>query len=313
MWLRIPGTRKRVMPTTRVVASVAIAALQAVLQAGCTDAPNQIAEPITPGVLASAVAGSPQNLEAGVVNCVLAVRRPSGIYRTKTVTIRVPRSIFATNANTVRFGFRGWVPGKPDPTRLALCTIPATPSAVEWFKELFRSSRSFPASSDGPVTSSGAPLGTTSAATDIVIVDGDGAQSPQNELNFADECDTAIIPPEHCDEWEEGGEEEGPPPSDPDQPEVSMDAAVDPLAPPDTSGVPQLFVPITCRGNTDYPHLSTTPGFGMNANVHGRTVCSQPVLMSYLGYPATAVMFLGILLVVDARYQPSPSGCLSAA
>jgi hypothetical protein len=194
--------------------------LSAVVLVGCADESRPITAPNAPAeFLASKTAGGgAANGAAGVVSCDLAVRSASGRYRTKTVTIRVPPTIIDPDGKTMNFGFRGWVEGIPDPTRLASCEIPATPAAVEWFKMRLSRGRL----SEAPPMAS--PTTTTPGVT---VYDGEGGQcDPYSDWNC--ECDTDPTGAD-CYGWNDGGEGSTgyPPPAEPQESEPSMESSDD--------------------------------------------------------------------------------------
>jgi hypothetical protein len=234
-----------------------IAVLPALVLTACADASHRPATPTAPSsvVASSSMSSGRPDAATGLVFCALAVRSPSGRYRTKTVPVHVPREIFRASGRTVIFGIRGWIAGSPDPVRLAQCEIPDTVAAAEWFKRAFGVGR-------GPIAASAAQAGSASAFSTSTANTDDGVTI----YDVAGDCDPyAIVDYDcgcvdgSCDGWEDGGEEwEGPPPSEPEQPEFTLDAGT-----------------ISCWGQTDYPHRSST--VPSNANVHARTGC--PVLL----------------------------------
>jgi hypothetical protein len=263
--------------------------------------------------------GGAPNVAAGLVFCDVAVRTPSGRYRSRTLPIQVPRDIFGADGKTVKFGFRGWTQGAPDPTQLALCEIPNTPAATDWFKRAFSAGGSprLPAhaAAKSPSgtrrsidTAPSEPSPSAITTADPVVVY-DVQMIACDESALVDyECGCTG---ETCPGWE-GGEEitEGPPPAEPEQPVYLMggsaayDASTgeygyDPATAGDYtydsgSGAyysynawsgeyqydPYIAQTLSCNGLTDRPHRSGTPGYTGNVNVHSRTTCNLPTSVS---------------------------------
>lgn len=271
-----PRVRATTSQRMRIVATIA-AAVPALVLAACSDASLPItAPPRAPGQVASNAPGDrPPSLAAALVFCDVAMRAPSGEYRHRSMPIKVSRDIFDPSGKTVKVGFRGWVKGASDPTSLTLCQIPATEAAAEFFNNLFSVDASLapPEANWAPATAtptSGGPRRAYATAAAVPVYDA----APACELT-AIICDP-VPDPVPVPEWE------GPPPLVEEPPDVPMGDAPLPMgvAPYiDGTGLYYAAV-ISCYGQTDYPHLSGTPGFFGNVNVHGRTVCNIPTSIS---------------------------------
>ncbi|HEX6746493.1 MAG TPA: hypothetical protein VF092_04195 [Longimicrobium sp.] len=270
-----PHVRRPLVLRVPTAAKLAAAGLVALLMAGCADAPRRLTGPESaelPGAR-----GAPSTNTA-IVACKLAVRMPSGSYRTKELTVRAPRHIADPAGKTVTHGYREWVTGLPDPVRLVMCEVPATPAAEEWFRTVFPGVQ---ASVAGSAPGARSPLATLVTAADAfttspaVVYDGLGRRAMV-------ECEPYEQLAVDCSGGDTGGGEwEGPPPPDEEPGDAAIDASGDPvaaMAEGAEGGGAAAAIPITCAGQTDNPHRSThVPGM---VNVIGRTTCSAPIPIS---------------------------------
>jgi hypothetical protein len=275
-------------PRMRSLAGVAAAGLLAVLQAACADAP-QVTAP-DPAQDATAERVGPSATYA-VATCEVAIHTVSG-WRTRTVPVRLPASIRHPGLRTAKYGYRGWTPGEADPGSLMLCDLPATAAAGEWFRSTFVRGRSGSTDTraDGPVFSTASTATPETFTTEPAeVYDGPAMVACEPyAVQSGDEADVGQSVSEDCgcttpdcSGWEEGGEWEGPAPTDPEPVEGSIEGdgsgAAAPSPAPDGSGE-YLIVAASCYGQTDLPHRSThVPG---SVNVVARTTCNFPTAMT---------------------------------
>jgi hypothetical protein len=212
--------------------------------------------------------------------CIVAVRTPEGHYRSRSITVSVSAVTTANShpsASSTRFAYRGWSAGLPEPTVLAVCTMPEAPTARAHFARFFKSTpmdanelRSFAQSVGvlgvqewGPWTSPHVMQG----AGPVHMTDG-----LASELLTTAPMSTTVLPmlatsvsecdPDYPADWcEEETVSDTPPPSEG----------------PDTAPITDPNVTIPCTALTEYPHKSTTPGFIGRINAKSRNECPQPL------------------------------------
>jgi hypothetical protein len=262
-------------PAKLIAGDIAIVALTAVLMAACGDDVGQVTSPI-PRAPAEFLASNsphgnppPPNIAAGLVFCDLAVLAPSGKYRVRTVPIKVPNHAIDPKQKTVKFGFRGWASGTPDPTRLAACQIPNTLAALQFFKTAFNvgsSPQPLVAQSVKDLLSGAQAASAMSTDQAAMVYDGDGGScDPLSIVDYGCGCVG-----ETCSGWDDGGTvQEGPAPAESPVTNLFYDSSAEPG---------YYLPPIYCYGQTDLPHVSRT--VYSNVNVHGRTSCGVPLPIS---------------------------------
>jgi hypothetical protein len=292
-------------PVSRAYGRTLLGAAAAAVLAACSDVPGRVTAPGPDAAQPAANRGAASN----VAMCRIAVRSQSGAYLTRTAEVRMPRRLAEAGAQTTSFAYRGWKEGESDPVRLALCDIPATPEAQEWFAQLLSGKRNASVfngangrNADRPVKEAAGARTTQTMATYDSYSE---PCRPYEEQVLNSDGSTANID-YGCGGggggWETGEEWDGPAPTEPEYVEEAVEVTKDPTAPkyeevdyaaPDAALGPEdvaldgeqasalaAGVPITCSGQTDNPHRSGTPGFTHNANVHGRTLCNIPVRMT---------------------------------
>jgi hypothetical protein len=279
--------------------------LLVVLVAACQDSARAPTDPLlSPRPAASELSASSQSsdplssrLSRTPGSCLVAVRAADGHYLSRSVIVALPKNVASSSAGVARFAYRGWAPGVPEPVLLAVCSIPDAPAARAYFENRFDGKsmnsaqlQSFAQSAgvtgvenwltagppqlmqgagpayvtDGLASESGAtkagPLG---GVTGMMVVDSSGSCDP-----------AAIIPAPGCPGYVDEQEYV------PDQPPPPPDAT--PSYVDFQYGPPPLPLPsiIICNALTEYPHLSTTPGFYGNINVKARTTCPIPLAIS---------------------------------
>lgn len=230
-----PAPRRRRLPAVRVLAAVA-------LLAACEgEAPAPTAPPPALRVGSRAAIGT--NTATGALSqdplmrwlpatpgaCLVARRTAEGRYPSRSITVALPGGLAATGGATARFAYRGWAPGLPEPAVLAVCTIPDTPGAREYFATRFGSRAMAPAELSGFAKFVGVTRvnewGTTSHpyvrqsakptyVTDGVVPNapataaatGDGAAPAGDVTTSTVYCDpNAIIPEPGCEDGGGGG------------------------------------------------------------------------------------------------------------
>lgn len=261
--------RRATSQRTRMVATMAAVVIPVLVLAACSDASLPVTAPPRPPADLSptsyAPGEKPPNVLAGLVFCDVAFSAPSGNYRVRTVPIKVSPGLFDPKGKTVKVGFRGWVKGVSDPGSLALCQIPATAAATDFFKKVF--SVDSVASPKGPrvaASRAGAPAPSSAVDDGITIYE-----------TQALSCETQILPDESCEPAPEEPTDEGPPPVQEEPADVSMGDGGAAYYYDDSSGA-YAVAAIFCTGRTDWPHLSGTPGYFGNVNVHASTTCNIP-------------------------------------
>lgn len=294
-------------PISRAYMRTLLSATGAAVVAACSDVPGRVTAPAPDAAQPVASRGG---AAPNVAMCRIAVRSPSGAYLTRTAEIRMPKRIVKVGAESTPFAYRGWKEGESDPVRLALCDIPATPEAEEWFAQLFSGKRSVSVYRGTSGRSLGRPVKEAAGARTTVTAStydeySEACLPYETQQAYDGEGATASVD-YGCGGgggggWETGEEWDGPAPTEPEYVEEAVEVTRDPAAPkseepeyaPDAALGPEEValdeeqaaalaagVPISCYGQTDNPHRSGTPGSTHNANVHGRTVCNIPVRMT---------------------------------
>jgi hypothetical protein len=280
---------KNVLMSRGFMRAMCIGGAVALVLSGCADNRGVTAPgaPTTQLPSKKGAGTTPPNVAASLVFCDLAALTPSGRYRVKQVSIKTPRELFDPGGNTVTFAARQ-TGDSPDPTGFVMCQIPNTPAAATFFRHHFNAGTSTQplrailggepgADPDAPRVISGEPgmVVYEMAAGGCAEYSQSGADSAPVEFDCS--CVT-----ETCLGWEDGGgTTEGPPPSDPSVPEASADPLVG-SSPAPYDGPPPVGPPpiITCYGQTDIPHKSTTVPYWGTVNVKGRTVCTYELPMT---------------------------------
>jgi len=295
-----------------------------VLVAGCSDNTPEVTGPRSPSALpasqlaTSAVQSSDplsSRLSSTPGACLVAVRSPDGKYRSKPVAVALSKQIAASSAATIEFLYRGWTPGVPQPTLLALCNIPDSRSARTYFEKQFGGKTMDP----GQLRSfaqlagvsgveywavTGGPQVLQGAAT-TYVTDGVASESPATKSAQTGEVSAMLVPvtcdPTDliCDGYtpeEEYVPPQPPPPSPGDGYESSMTAIYDPTKTPNPFPPPQ-YPTVGCWIKTDRPHLSTHMQPLEVVNVIGWTgKCNVPASI-------TAQTVLGrMICTVGTRY-----------
>lgn len=264
------------------------------------------------GAVADARPGDPlaTRLSGEPGACLVGIRGTDGVYYSRSVKVALPQGIDQPGGPTTRLGYRGWASGSPEPVQIAVCTIPDTPAARQYLeqrlngrpmnaKQLFRFAQLVGVADVDGWRSGQAPTMMPGRAP-IELIDGVARTpverpSPAREatrllgtasspgdvapMMVTSECDpSAIIPDPGCEGWTPEPEPE--PPTEP--PPASPDPETGELLQP---GEPSFSVELTapnttpniCNSGTATPHLSGTPGFLMNVNVHSYGKCQRPV------------------------------------
>jgi hypothetical protein len=107
-------------------------------------APSVSATSLTPSDASAAARPPKGDLVSSVLPntpgaCLLAVRSEDGRYPSRQFTIRLPARFTSSRASATRFAYRGWAAGVPEPTLLAICTMPDAQGAREYFAAQFES------------------------------------------------------------------------------------------------------------------------------------------------------------------------------
>lgn len=261
-----PRVRGATSQRTRIVTTMAAMVIPTLVLAACSDTSLPVTAPpkaVSAEPTSFAPGEQPPNVLAGLVFCDVALIAPSGNYRLKHVPIKVSPGLFDPQGKTVKVGFRGWTRGASEPGSAALCRIPATAAATDFFKELFSvDSVATPRMPYRAAAQSVAPPPTASVVGDpITLFEGQSL-----------ECDMQILPDESCS-GEEQPPDEGPPPPQEEPSDIWMgeDAG---YVPPFDDGTGGYYVSaLSCWGRTDLPHRSGTAGYFGNVNVHASTFC----------------------------------------
>lgn len=223
--------------------------------------------------------------------CIVARRAPDGRYFSRLSTVALPAEVTLNASRTARFAYRGWASNSSEPVLLAVCSLPDVRNAQLFFEKTFGGSprneielRQLASnigirgwqdwgSGTSPHLMQGAGL--------VHVIDGEAGKSPAVNLaqavrarlgmalssDFSNDCAIAIIPPPECEGWmpEDETTPNVPPPPFP-EPDIDIVAYEEPF----------ILGPI-CTVSTDYPHLSTTSGFGGNINVKSKNQCTAPM------------------------------------
>jgi len=219
--------------------------------------------------------------------CLVAVRTMSGQYTSRTVAVTLPKQIASSSAATIQFAYRGWAPGVPQPTILALCNMPDSRTARTYFEKQFGGKSMTPAQLNSFAQSmsvSGAEYWAAAGGPQIIqgaattyVADGLASESPATKSAPTGGVVGMLVPV--CD-----------PNTDPTCSGTPLPDSV-PVQPPPPDGLegdwwitPNPFPPpgyptINCDIKTDYPHLST--GFTGVLNEKAWTGnCNVPALIS---------------------------------
>ena len=246
---------------------VSLAALLLVAGAlsACSDDSSRL-DPVTAPTGRAAAFSRGGSLDArDTVSCEIAKLMPDGSYRDKAAKFLVSGDLTSPTGERANVALHDSPKKGADPTRVVACQLPNTVAAMAWLAATFHEA-----------SDSVSNFGKASATVDYApaaALPGARPRLPSGDstahsldcitLDGCSDCpETAIS----CDPGT--GEWEGPAPSDPDQPQFSI------------SGTDASLGPIVCSGGTDYPHLSGTPGFFGNVNVHGWTQCPVPLNIS---------------------------------
>jgi hypothetical protein len=224
--------------------------------------------------------------------CLVAVRSDDGRYPARAAKLAVPPELGARTRAITRFAYRGWIAGRSAPAVMAVCTMPDTPAAREFFLSRFSSRSLTPnelrtfalvtgvtnvsdwSEAERPHVMQGAKVGLmsdgdamrASALSDDLGVVTAGA-SPQfrdgGVAQLNSNCDpNVIIQPPEC-----GGETipTDPPPTHPGPQQVTFSVL---------PSVGQTHCVAAALGN---PHRSTTTGFAGRINFKAYTECPIPL------------------------------------
>src|SRR2546423_1828156 len=69
--------------------------------------------------------------------CLVSMRAPDGLYPSRSVALRLPAGFTSDTRRIARVAYRGWAAGVPEPTLLAVCSIPDVPGIREYVARLF--------------------------------------------------------------------------------------------------------------------------------------------------------------------------------
>jgi hypothetical protein len=222
--------------------------------------------------------------------CLVAVRTLDGKYMSRAVAVTLPKQIASSSAATIRFVYRGWAPGVPQPTILALCNTPDSRTARAYFEKRFGGKSMTPAQLNSFAQSmsvsgaeywaaAGGPQIMEGAAT-TYVADGLASESPATKSAPTGGVVGMMVPV--CD-----------PNTDPTcsgTPETDSVPATPP--PPDSLQgdwwiTPNPFPPpsyptVNCTIKTDNPHISTSRPFTPGPYLNGKAwnQCNVPALIS---------------------------------
>jgi hypothetical protein len=257
--------------------------------------------------------------------CLVAVRSTDGRYFSRATAMPLPRKIASSAAATTRFAYRGWAPFVSEPVILAVCTIPDTREARDYFQKQFGSKpvagaalKKFAQSagvagvedwgaepSPHVMQGAGSVYMTDGRSSDFRAIRAsrtDGAGTGDVGINLIMPCDpTAIIPEPGCDGAvpEEEVVSETPPPPAGEAPYVAVPN-------PSYSTVAELW----CEGWTEYPHLSTTPGYYGRINQKSHNWCVVPLPNYVITYLKRESCFLWVFCAwptIASAVNMSPS------
>lgn len=273
MSILYPRARRAASQRTRIVATIAALVVPALVLAACSDTSLPVTAPPAAAPAAEPAAFAPgekpPNALKGIVFCDVALLSRPGRYRVRSVPIKVSLELFGPEGKTVKVGFRGAEKGTSDPGSLAVCRIPDTRAATDYFRDIFLVDSA--ATLKMPWRKAPQPSAPTASAVGepVVIYEGRALY-----------CDMVILPDETCttptvDVPTDIGPE--PPPEDP--PDLLFAEESVPVYDP-SSGIAYSVLPQLCWGQTDRPHLSTTYGFWNNVNVHARTWCTSETALT---------------------------------
>lgn len=247
-------------------AALAVAASLVSLLSACRD--------ITVPVLAPSAtpAFSAGGAHSADILCQTAVRTPADRYVAKSFTIAAPAGIADPESPKVSVGVFGWTDGATDPARITVCQIPNTPAAQQWVRRTLLK--------DQPELNLTHPNANASEVARRVAANvatrrprGPASDVSINMMVVPSDCDPTYMDACTCDPTMLTCDGYTPVPEDPG-PEPPPPPPVDDVIPvtPDPS---YEYVPgppiITCRNQTQYPHLS-----GNDVSVHGETRCDYP-------------------------------------
>ena len=215
--------------------------------------------------------------------CLVSVRSPDGKYRSRSVTVDLPKQIAASSAATIQFAYRGWAAGVPQPTLVAWCNIPDSRSARTYFEKQFGGKSMNPAelrSFAQSVGVSGVEYWAAVGGPEIIqgavttyVADGLASESPATKSAPTGDPSAMLVPV--CDPYAD------PPCDGTPEPEYV------PVQPPPPTGVaadwritgnpfppfPSGLADIVCHGLSENPHKSTTANFMGRLNMKARSWC----------------------------------------
>jgi hypothetical protein len=261
-----PRARGATSQRTRIVTTMAAVVIPTLVLAACSDTSLPVTAPpkAAPEATSYARGERPPNAQAGLVFCDVALLAYPGKYRVKTVPIKVAPGIFDPKGKTVKVGFRGWEKGVAEPASLALCRIPDTPAATDFFKSIF--------SADSVATPKMPWRTAAQSSVPTASVVDDGITIYESQVLY---CEMQILPDDTCETPPtDEGSGDGPPPVQDTPPDLYMGDGGGAAYYYDDGSGSYAVTALACWGRTDYPHLSGTPGYFGNANVHATTWCN---------------------------------------
>jgi hypothetical protein len=282
-------TRRRKDSRIKFRALTVVTVVLAVTLTACNDNVPLPTAPATAGPAAPQLARGSVQSSGPVSNrlsstpgaCLVAVRTMYGQYTSRTVAVTLPKQIASSSAATIQFAYRGWAPGVPQPTIIALCNMPDSRTARTYFEKQFGGksmtsaqlnsfAQSMSVSGAEYWAAAGGPQITQGAAT-TYVADGLASESPASKSAPTGGVVGMLVPV--CDTCS-GTPLPDSVPSQPPPPDgVPSDWWITPNPFP-----PPSYPTISCNIKTDYPHLST--GFTGVLNEKAWNQCNVPALIS---------------------------------
>lgn len=115
----------------------------ALLLSGCAtdqESPTSASPPISGQIQAAQT--SQESIDARLPRvagaCIVSSHRQDGRYISRSIHVPLPRGLASQTGNLARFAYAGPLDRDSSWSRLALCTIPDTPGAQQYFASLFR-------------------------------------------------------------------------------------------------------------------------------------------------------------------------------